>query len=40
MIHGFYGLDSIFDASKRATAETIAALRDALTKQPVSGATN
>ncbi len=40
MIHGFYGLDSIFDASKRATAETVAALRDALTKQPVSGATS
>ena len=30
MIHGFYGLDSVFDASKRATAETLAALRDAL----------
>jgi acetyl esterase len=40
MIHGFYGLDSIFDSAKRATAETVAALRDALTKQPVSGATN
>jgi acetyl esterase len=30
MIHGFYGLDSIFDTSKQATAETVAALRDAL----------
>ena len=30
MIHGFYGLDSIFDAAKKATAETVAALRDAL----------
>jgi len=30
MIHGFYGLDSIFDTSKRATAETVAALQDAL----------
>jgi acetyl esterase len=30
MIHGFYGLDSVFDAAKRATAETVAALRDAL----------
>jgi acetyl esterase len=39
MIHGFYGLDSIFDAAKRATAETAAALRDALSKQPVAGAT-
>jgi acetyl esterase/lipase len=27
MIHGFYGLDSIFDAAKEATAETVAALR-------------
>jgi acetyl esterase len=27
MIHGFYGLDSIFDAAKQATAETTAALR-------------
>jgi acetyl esterase len=31
MIHGFYGLDSVFDAAKKATAETVAALRDALT---------
>jgi acetyl esterase len=30
MIHGFYGFDSIFDASKRATGETVVALRDAL----------
>jgi acetyl esterase len=30
MIHGFYGLDSIFDAAKKATAETVVALRDAL----------
>ncbi len=30
MIHGFYGFDRIFDTSKRATAETISALRDAL----------
>ena len=30
MIHGFYGLDSVFDAAKKATAETVAALRDAL----------
>ena len=30
MIHAFYGLDTVFDASKRATAETVAALRDAL----------
>jgi len=30
MIHGFYGLDSIFDSSKKATAETVIALRDAL----------
>jgi acetyl esterase len=38
MIHGFYGLDSIFDSAKRATAETVTALRDALSKQSVSGA--
>jgi acetyl esterase len=31
MIHGFYGLDTIFDAAKKATAETVTALRDALT---------
>ncbi|MGO8872668.1 MAG: alpha/beta hydrolase [Acidimicrobiales bacterium] len=30
MIHGFYGLDSIFDAAKRSTAETVAVLRGAL----------
>jgi acetyl esterase len=30
MIHGFYGLDSIFDTAKRATADTVASLRDAL----------
>jgi acetyl esterase len=30
MIHAFYGMDSIFDAAKRATAETVAALRDSL----------
>jgi acetyl esterase len=30
MIHGFYGLDSVFDAAKRATAETVEALRDVL----------
>lgn len=30
MIHGFYGLDGILDAAKRATAETVAAVREAL----------
>jgi acetyl esterase len=30
MIHGFYGLDSIFDSAKKATSETVTALRDAL----------
>ena len=30
MIHGFYGLDSIFDSATKATAETVLALRDAL----------
>ena len=30
MIHGFYGLDSVFDAARQATTETVAALRDAL----------
>ena len=40
MIHGFYGLDSIFDSAKRATEETVTALRDALSKQSVSGATS
>ena len=40
MIHGFYGLDSIFDSAKRATAETVAALSVALSKQSVSGATS
>jgi acetyl esterase len=30
MFHGFYGLDPVLDAAKRATAETIAALREAL----------
>ena len=30
MIHGFYGLDSVFDSAKKATAETVSALRDAL----------
>ena len=30
MIHGFYGLDNLFDSAKRATRETTAALRDAL----------
>ena len=30
MIHGFYGLDSLFDSAKKATAETVSALRDAL----------
>jgi acetyl esterase len=30
MIHGFYGLDSIFDSATKATAETVMALRDAL----------
>jgi acetyl esterase len=30
MIHAFYGMDSIFDAAKRATAETVTALRGAL----------
>jgi acetyl esterase len=29
-IHGFYGLDSLFEGSRTATAETIAALRRAL----------
>jgi len=30
MIHGFYGLDSVFDAAQRATRETVAALREGL----------
>jgi acetyl esterase len=30
MIHGFYGLDAIFDAAGRATDETVAALRAGL----------
>jgi acetyl esterase len=30
MIHAFYGLDGILDSAKSATAETTAALRDAL----------
>jgi acetyl esterase/lipase len=30
MIHGFYGLDAIFDASKKATDEVVVALSDAL----------
>jgi acetyl esterase len=30
MIHAFYGLDALFDSAKKATAETTAALRDAL----------
>jgi acetyl esterase len=30
MFHGFYGLDPVLDAAGRATAETIAALREAL----------
>ncbi len=30
MIHGFYGLDSVFDAAKRATLETVVALREGL----------
>jgi acetyl esterase len=30
MIHAFYGLDALFDSSKKATAETVGALRDAL----------
>jgi acetyl esterase len=30
MIHGFYGLDNLFDAAVRATEETTAALREAL----------
>jgi acetyl esterase len=30
MIHGFYGLDRVFDSAKKATAETVTALRDAL----------
>jgi hypothetical protein len=30
MIHAFYGMDAIFDSSKKATAETAGALRDAL----------
>ena len=30
MIHAFYGMDSIFDAAKRATSETVTALRDGL----------
>jgi acetyl esterase len=29
-IHGFYGLDSLFEGSRKATAETVAALRKAL----------
>jgi acetyl esterase len=30
MIHGFYGLDSLFDSAKKATSETTMAVRDAL----------
>jgi len=30
MIHMFYGFDTMFDASRRATAETVGALREAL----------
>jgi acetyl esterase len=30
MIHAFYGLDGILDSAKSATAESVAALRDAL----------
>ena len=30
MIHGFYGLDSMFDSATKATSETVTALRDAL----------
>ncbi len=30
MIHGFYGFDRVFDGAKRATAETVSALREAL----------
>jgi acetyl esterase len=34
MIHGFYGLDSIFDSATKATAETVQALRDTLQQHP------
>jgi hypothetical protein len=30
MIHGFYGLDRVFDAARRATDETVSALQKAL----------
>lgn len=30
MIHAFYGMNSIFDTARRATAETVTALREAL----------
>jgi acetyl esterase len=33
MIHGFYGFDRVFDEAKRATAETVSALRDALASE-------
>jgi acetyl esterase len=33
MIHGFYGFDRVFDAAKRATAETVSALRAALASE-------
>lgn len=30
MVHGFYGLDNLFDAARRATAETVSALQAGL----------
>ena len=33
MIHGFYGFDRVFDEAKRATAETVSALRAALASE-------
>ena len=34
MIHGFFGMDGVFDASKRASAEAADALRAALSAGP------
>jgi acetyl esterase len=31
MIHGFFGMDAIFDSSRKAMDEAVAALQDALT---------
>jgi acetyl esterase len=34
MIHGFFGMDAVFDASKKAIDEAVAALQDALVPTP------